>query len=128
MTHQETDPDMSMSVQKSLVEVWACCCRVGGSVSMGLLEGGHNYLHYLHHSLDSGQTTGREHSPAHQQKTGLKIYVAPPIRIRPSFPLRQSLPSGSFQKPLILIHQRTDRMKTTITENYQTYHKGHSLV
>ena len=26
----------------------------------------------------------------------------------------QSLPSGSFHKPLILIHQRADRMKTTI--------------
>jgi len=29
----------------------------------------------------------------------------------------QSLPSGSFHKPLILIPQGTDRMKTTITEN-----------
>ena len=31
-------------------------------------------LHYLHHSLVPGQTSGREHSPAHQQKIGLKIY------------------------------------------------------
>ena len=29
-------------------------------------EGGSNFLHYLHHSLASGQATGREHSPAHQ--------------------------------------------------------------
>ena len=29
----------------------------------------------------------------------------------------KSVPSGSFHKPLILIHQREDRMKTTITEN-----------
>ena len=29
----------------------------------------------------------------------------------------QSLWSGSFHKPLILLHQRVDRMKTTITEN-----------
>ena len=28
-----------------------------------------------------------------------------------------SLPSGSFHKPLILIHQRVDIMQTTITEN-----------
>ena len=53
------------------------CCRVGdtecGSVCMGPFEGGHHYLHYFHHSLVSGQT-GREHSPAHQQKIGLKIY------------------------------------------------------
>ena len=31
--------------------------------------------------------------------------------------LSQSLPSGSFYKPLILLHQRADRMKTTITES-----------
>ena len=43
--------------------------------------------------------------------------MAPPIRTRTSFPLSQSLPSGSFHKPLILLHQRADRMKTTITEN-----------
>ena len=36
---------------------------------------------------------------------------------RPRFPHSQSLPSGSFHKPLILIRQRADRMKTTITEN-----------
>ena len=41
--------------------------------------------------------------------------MAPPIRARPRFPHSQSLPSGSFHKPLILIHQRTDRMKTTVT-------------
>ena len=29
----------------------------------------------------------------------------------------ESFPSGSFHKSLILIHQRTDRMKTTVTEN-----------
>ena len=34
-----------------------------------------------------------------------------------SFPLSQSLPSGSFHQPLILLHQRADRLKTTITEN-----------
>ena len=72
-------------------------------------EGGCHY-----HSLAWGQTTGREHSPTHQQKIGLKIYWA-----RPSFPHSQSLSSGSLHKPLILIliHQRADRMKTTITEN-----------
>ena len=29
--------------------------------------------HYHYHRLASGQTTGREHSPANQQKIGLKI-------------------------------------------------------
>ena len=40
-----------------------------------------------------------------------------PIKTRPSFPHSQSLPPGSFHKPLILIHQRADQTKTTITEN-----------
>ena len=38
-----------------------------------------------------------------------------PIRIRPNFPLNQSLPSGSFQQPLNLLHPREDRLKATIT-------------
>ena len=44
------------------------------SVCMGLPERGHHYLHYFHHSLASGQITGREHIPAHGQGIGLKIY------------------------------------------------------
>ena len=45
------------------------------------------------------------------------LSTAPPIRPRHSFPLSQSLPSGSFHKLLILIPQRADRLETTITEN-----------
>ena len=45
------------------------------------------------------------------------LSMAPPIRTRSSLCHSQSLPSGSFHKALILIHQRTDRMKTTVTEN-----------
>ena len=59
--------------------VWV---RVGdtecGRAFMGPFEEGCHYLHYLHHSLASGQTTGRKHSPTHQQKIGLKIYQAWP--------------------------------------------------
>ena len=84
---------------------------------MGPFEGGLHYLHYLHHSLASGQTTGREHTPAHQQKIGLTLLMALLFRIRPSLPLSQSLPSENFHKPLILLHQQADRTKTTITEN-----------
>ena len=39
------------------------------------------------------------------------------IRTRPSFPYSQSLLRGNSHKPLILVHQRADRMKTTIIEN-----------
>ena len=53
-------------------------CRVQSteysSVCRGPFEGGHHYLYYLHHSWASDQATGREYSPTHQQKMGLKIY------------------------------------------------------
>ena len=79
VTPQETDPDLpvSRSLQHRCGSVVACY-RVGstqcGATCMGPFEGGRHYLHYLPHSLVSGQTTGREHSPAHQQKIELKIY------------------------------------------------------
>ena len=52
-----------------------------------------------------------------QQSTEYSIKNLPPIRERPRFPHSQSLPSGSFHKPLILIYQRADGMDTTITEH-----------
>ena len=82
-------------------------------------EGGRHYLPYLHHSLTSGQITGREHSSHLSTENWIKglLNMAQLIRTRPSFPLSQSLPLGSFYKPLILLHQKADRLKTTITEN-----------
>ena len=38
--------------------------------------------------------------------------------------LSQSLPSGSFYKPLILLHQREDRRKTTTRENQPIWSQG----
>ena len=98
---------VSRSLWQRCVSVVACC-RVGGtecnSAYKGSFEGGRHYLHYLHHSLVSDQTTGREHRAAHQQKNWINdlLSMAPPIRTRPSFLLSQSLPAGSFRKPLIL--------------------------
>ena len=72
MTLQETDPDLPVRVQESPVEAWIRGGLLqGGGQGVHLcvhspFEGGHHYLHYLHHSLVSGQTTGRKHSPAHQ--------------------------------------------------------------
>ena len=80
VTPQETDPDLPLSVQESPAEAWVGSGLLQGwgtecsSECMGHFEGGHHYLHYLHQSLASGQTTGREHNPTHQQKIGLKIY------------------------------------------------------
>ena len=44
------------------------------------------------------------------------LSMAQPMRTRTSFPLSQSLPSGSINKPPILLYQGADRLKTTITE------------
>ena len=71
VTPQETDPDLPVHVQESLARCRSvvACCRVGGteygSACMGPFEGGRHYLHCPHHSLASGQITGREHSLTH---------------------------------------------------------------
>ena len=44
------------------------------------------------------------------------LSMAPNTRTRPCIPLSQSIPSGSFHKSLILLYQREDRLKITITE------------
>jgi len=85
-------------------ELVVACCRVCGTeCGMETSEGGHHCLHYLHHRLASGQTTGREHSSSMENWIKDLLCTAPPIRARPSFPLNQSLPSGNFHMPLILI-------------------------
>ena len=80
MAAEETDPDLPMSVQESPEDAWvgSGLLQTGStkysSTCLGPFEGGCHYLHYLYHSLISGQTTGREPSPTHQQKIGLKVY------------------------------------------------------
>ena len=79
VTPQETDLDLTVSVQESLARCGSvvACCRVGGteygSACMGPFDRGSHYLHHLHHSFASGQITRREHSPTLEQKIGLKI-------------------------------------------------------
>ena len=60
---------------------------------------------------------GHKESDMTEQLNWTELSMAPPMRTRPSFPHSQSFPSGSFHKPLILIHQTADIMKTTVTEN-----------
>ena len=43
-----------------------------------------------------------------------RVKPAPPIRARSRFPHSQTLPSGSFHKPINLLHQRADRMETQL--------------
>ena len=52
----------------------------------------------------------------------------PPIRRRPSFPLSQSLPSGSLHKPLILSIRGQTEWKPQSQKADQTDHMDHSLV
>ena len=72
-----TCPLVSRSLQQRC-ESGVACCRVGGTecsiACMGSFEEDHHYLHYLHQSLASGQTTRKKPSTPHQQKIGLKIY------------------------------------------------------
>ena len=85
-----------------------------------------HYLHYFHHSLASGQKNRGRTQPCPKTENWIKDLqnMAPPSRTRPSFPLSQSLSSGSFHKPLILLHQKEDRLKTTITENQTNRSNG----
>ena len=77
---QETDPELYVRVQEYPGEARSevAWCRVGGtecgSACKEPFDGGLQYIHYLHHSLNSGQATEREHSPTNQQKIGLKVY------------------------------------------------------
>ena len=48
------------------------------------------------------------------------LSMAPPNRTRPCFPLSQSLPSGSFHKPLILLHQRAAAAAKSLQSSCQT--------
>ena len=81
--HQETPHRLSQTclwVFECLL--WRCGSAGSGALSAAVHHGTFrrrsHYLHYLHHSLASGQMTGREHSPTHQQKIGLKIFWAWP--------------------------------------------------
>ena len=90
---------------------------------------GHHYLHYLHHSLTSGQITGREHSPALQQKTGLKIYWAwshPSEQdpVLPSVSLSHQLASISLLS--FSVRGQTDWKQQSQKTN-QSDHMDHSL-
>ena len=84
VTPQKTGPDLPVSVQESSGVAWVSSGLLQGwgskcdSACTGPFEGAHHYLHYFHHSLVPGQITGREQSPTHQQKIGLKIYWAWP--------------------------------------------------
>ena len=115
VTPQETDPDLPGSVQVS-----------GGGVGRRAPAAGWGHLLkevaiiFITSTIVWSQANNREGTqPCPSTENWIKdlLSMALPIRKRPSFPFSQSLPSGSFLKPLILLHQRADRLKTTVTEN-----------
>ena len=124
-----TCPWVSRSLQRRGGSAVACC-RVGSTECTGPFEGGLHYLHYLHHSLVSGQTTGREHSPTHQQKIGLNIYWAWPCPSEED-PVSPSV-SLSHQKALIsllcLSIRGQTEWKQPSQKTNQSDHMDHSLV
>ena len=89
-----------------------------------------NYLHYLHCSLVCGQTTGREQSPAHQQKLGLKIYWSCPLPseedpVSPKVSL--SHPEASISLLSLSIRGWTE-WKSQSQKTNQSDHMDHCLV
>ena len=129
----QTCPWVSRSLQQR--RGWAVAsCRArdteGGSACMEIFEGSCHYLHYLHHSLASGKTTGREHNCTQQQKIGLKIYWAwlcpseqdpvspPPVSLSPqeaslSF-LSLSIRGAKEWKPQLQKTDQTDPMEHSL--------------
>ena len=96
--HQDPDPDLPGSVQESPAEAWVAVAAAG----LG--------------ALSAEWSGGAQPRPSAENWIKDVLSMARPSE-PPSFSLSQSLPSGSFHKPLIFLHQRADRLKTTITEN-----------
>ena len=74
---------------------------------------------WVSRSLRPNNRDGTQPHPSKENWIKDFLSMAPPIRTRLSFPLSQFLPSGSFHKPLILLHQRGDRLKTTKVKRNQ---------
>ena len=54
--------------------------------------------------LRSNNREGTQPCPSIENWIKVLLSMAPPIRTRTSFPHSQSLPTGSFHQPLILLH------------------------
>ena len=123
MTSQETDPDLPVSVQESIAEAWVCGSLLQGWGHLSVAGLAWDRMKevaiiFITSTIVWSQVNNREGTQLHPS-TGNWIKdlpsMAASIRTRPSFPLSRSLPSGSFHKLLILLHQRANRLKTTIT-------------
>ena len=89
-----------------------------------------HHLHYLHHSLAPGQLTGREQSPALEQKIGLKIYWAWPCPSEQdpvSFSVSLSHQEASMSLLSFSIRGQIDWKPQSQKTNHSD-HMDHSLV
>ena len=107
------------------------CCRVRGfdcgSACMGPFEGGFHYLHYLHHSVVSDQTTGRKHTPGPQQNIGLKIYWAK-LHLSEQDEVSPMVSLSHHEASISLSSLSFREWKPQSQKTNQTDHTGHSLV
>ena len=97
---------------------WPAAGSASGSLTAAVLE--EWCVHRSPPGGDQGLWTPGLGVQPHQSADGwIKDLLSkgPPIRARARFPHSQSLPSGSLHKPLSCLHQRAERMKTTVTEN-----------
>ena len=127
VTPQETEPDLLMTVQESPAKAW-----VNSDLPWGQGRWLQQYWEVPHAGISplgggclclivwpQVKLQGGNTAPPISRKSKLKIYWAwpcPPEQdpVSPSISLSHQ---EAFIKPLILLHQRTDRMKTTITKN-----------
>ena len=108
----------SLGVSRSLQ--WRCgsvmaCCRVAGSEFSSTMK--EVTIIFITSTIVWPQVNNREGTQLHPSTENWIIdllSMAQPISTRPSFPLSQSIPSGSIHKPLILLHQRAHRKLTNL--------------
>ena len=131
---QETEPDLPVSVQESPVKAGSAVACHRGQRHWLLQPWNHGMLAQV--GLKEVAITAitpiivwpQAYQSAENWIKGL-LSMALPTRARPSFSHSQSCPPGNLFKPLILIHQRADRMKATIMKKLtQTDHLDHNLV
>ena len=119
LVHQDpgessSDPtaDLPVGVRESLVEAWWWSAAGLGAWTVAV----HAWdllrevtILFITSTIVWPQVNSREGTQLHPStENWIKDLLSrdPPVRIRHSFPLSQSLPSGSFHKLLILIHQK----------------------
>ena len=136
MTPQETDPTC-LWVSRS--PWWRCglvvaCCRVGGteysSVCMGSFEGGHYYLHYLHHSLASrsNHREGTQHCPSTENWIKDLLSIASPSKQDPISPSVSLFHQEAYISLLSLSITGKTEWKPQLQKTNQTDYMDHSLV